>query len=292
MVAVCVLAVEPNTVTRLRTADRDGYTAVQLGTENSRKLSKPEAGQFKDAAQGYRRPRPSTSSGSTTSTSTRSARSSTCRCSRPASWSTSRASSKGKGFSGHIKRHHFKRGPKTHGSDHHRAPGSIGPGTTPGRVYKGMRMAGHMGDPADHDQEDARRARGHRAQPPARQGLAARRAERAHLREEGLTNAADHPLRPHRRLRRHRRPVRVAVRGARQRGRASPGRDGPAGRPPYRNARHEDPRRGPSAAARSRTARRAPAAPARAAAARRTSPAAASSSARIRAPTSSDCRAR
>ncbi|MGA2663071.1 MAG: 50S ribosomal protein L3, partial [Verrucomicrobiota bacterium] len=54
--------------------------------------------------------------------------------------------SKGKGFSGHIKRHHFKRGPKTHGSDDHRAPGSIGPGTTPGRVYKGMRMAGHLGD--------------------------------------------------------------------------------------------------------------------------------------------------
>jgi large subunit ribosomal protein L3 len=54
--------------------------------------------------------------------------------------------SKGKGFSGHIKRHHFHRGPKTHGSDHHREPGSIGPGTTPGRVYKGMRMAGHLGD--------------------------------------------------------------------------------------------------------------------------------------------------
>ena len=54
--------------------------------------------------------------------------------------------SKGKGFAGNIKRHHFQRGPKTHGSDHHRAPGSIGPGTTPGRVYKGMRMAGHMGD--------------------------------------------------------------------------------------------------------------------------------------------------
>ena len=54
--------------------------------------------------------------------------------------------SKGKSFSGVIKRHNFKRGPKTHGSDHHRAPGSIGPGTTPGRVYKGLRMAGHMGD--------------------------------------------------------------------------------------------------------------------------------------------------
>ncbi len=47
--------------------------------------------------------------------------------------------SKGKGFAGHIKRHHFHRGPKTHGSDHHREPGSIGPGTTPGRVYKGLR---------------------------------------------------------------------------------------------------------------------------------------------------------
>ena len=54
--------------------------------------------------------------------------------------------SKGKGFAGHIKRHNFARGPKTHGSDHHREPGSIGPGTTPGRVYRGLKMAGHMGD--------------------------------------------------------------------------------------------------------------------------------------------------
>ncbi|HEX6984648.1 MAG TPA: 50S ribosomal protein L3, partial [Planctomycetaceae bacterium] len=53
--------------------------------------------------------------------------------------------SKGKGFAGTVKRHHFKRGPKTHGSDNYRKPGSIGPGTTPGRVYKGLRMAGHMG---------------------------------------------------------------------------------------------------------------------------------------------------
>ena len=54
--------------------------------------------------------------------------------------------SKGKGFAGTVKRHHFKGGPKTHGqSDRHRAPGSIGPGTSPGRVFKGMRMAGHMG---------------------------------------------------------------------------------------------------------------------------------------------------
>jgi large subunit ribosomal protein L3 len=53
--------------------------------------------------------------------------------------------SKGKGFAGTIKRHSFQRGPETHGADHHREPGSIGAGTTPGRVYKGTRMAGHMG---------------------------------------------------------------------------------------------------------------------------------------------------
>jgi len=55
--------------------------------------------------------------------------------------------SKGKGFAGTVKRHHFAGGPKTHGqSDRHRAPGSIGMCTTPGRVFKGMRMAGHMGN--------------------------------------------------------------------------------------------------------------------------------------------------
>jgi len=54
--------------------------------------------------------------------------------------------SKGKGFAGVVKRHHFAGGLKTHGqSDRHRAPGSIGAGTTPGRVFKGMRMAGRMG---------------------------------------------------------------------------------------------------------------------------------------------------
>jgi large subunit ribosomal protein L3 len=56
------------------------------------------------------------------------------------------ATSKGKGFAGGVKRHGFGGGPKTHGqSDRHRAPGSIGQGTTPGRVYKGKKMAGHMG---------------------------------------------------------------------------------------------------------------------------------------------------
>ena len=55
-------------------------------------------------------------------------------------------SSKGRGFAGGVKRHGFRGGPKTHGqSDRHRAPGSIGAGTYPGKVFKGLKMAGHMG---------------------------------------------------------------------------------------------------------------------------------------------------
>ncbi len=54
-------------------------------------------------------------------------------------------SSIGKGFAGTVKRHHFRRSPMSHGSKSHRIPGSIGAGTTPGRVYKGKRMAGRMG---------------------------------------------------------------------------------------------------------------------------------------------------
>ena len=147
MVAVSVLAIEPNTVTRLRTSERDGYTAVQLGTEPSKKLSKPEAGQLKTlpkAAQGLATLREfrvddigSYEVGQTVALGDLFAVGDEVDVT---------GVSKGKGFAGHIKRHNFHRGPKTHGSDHHREPGSIGPGTTPGRVYRGMKMAGHLGD--------------------------------------------------------------------------------------------------------------------------------------------------
>jgi large subunit ribosomal protein L3 len=53
--------------------------------------------------------------------------------------------SKGKGFQGPVHLHHFTRGPKSHGSDHLRRQGSVGAGTTPGRVFKGLRMAAHQG---------------------------------------------------------------------------------------------------------------------------------------------------
>jgi large subunit ribosomal protein L3 len=143
MVAVSVLAVEPNTVTRLRTSARDGYTAVQVGTDASKKLTKPEAGQLKDLPKvaTIREFRVDDVSafevGQTLGVADVFATGDLVDVS---------GVSKGKGFSGQIKRHHFHRGPTTHGSDHHREPGSIGPGTTPGRVYKGLRMAGHMGD--------------------------------------------------------------------------------------------------------------------------------------------------
>jgi large subunit ribosomal protein L3 len=143
MVAVSVLAVEPNTVTRLRTTERDGYTAVQVGIEASKKLSRPEAGQLKDLPQvaTIREFRTDSVDGYEVGQQV-----SVAELFAAGDLVDVTGVSKGKGFSGHIKRHHFQRGPKTHGSDHHRAPGSIGPGTTPGRVYKGMKMAGHMGD--------------------------------------------------------------------------------------------------------------------------------------------------
>jgi large subunit ribosomal protein L3 len=147
MVAVSVLAIEPNTVTRLRTSERDGYTAVQLGTESAKKITKPEAGQLKDLPKAARslstlrefrvESVDDFSVGQTVSIGDLFEAGDDVDVS---------GVSKGKGFAGHIKRHNFHRGPKTHGSDHHREPGSIGPGTTPGRVYKGLKMAGHMGD--------------------------------------------------------------------------------------------------------------------------------------------------
>src|SRR5690349_20251642 len=147
MVAVSVLEVTPNVVTRLRTLERDGYAALQLGAAGRRKPTKPIAGQLKgikstvgtmrefrvaseDDLSGYEL-------GQAVAVGDVFAEGDLVDVT---------GVSKGKGFAGHVKRHGFHRGPTTHGSDHHREPGSIGPGTTPGRVYKGLRMAGHMGD--------------------------------------------------------------------------------------------------------------------------------------------------
>ncbi|HXG39697.1 MAG TPA: 50S ribosomal protein L3 [Candidatus Limnocylindrales bacterium] len=138
---VTVVAVEPNVVTRLRTPDRDGYTAVQVGAGEARRLSKPVAGQLRGLPRlaTLREFRVESVEGFTVGQRLG------VDLFAPGELVDVTGVSKGKGFAGTVKRHHFKRGPKTHGSDNYRKPGSIGPGTTPGRVYKGLRMAGHMG---------------------------------------------------------------------------------------------------------------------------------------------------
>ncbi len=142
MVPVSVVAVEPNTVTALRTTERDGYVAVQLGAHKARRLTKPREGQLKglppvkdvrefrlDDASDYQ-------VGQTLDVS----------LFADAETVDVSGVSKGRGFSGTVKRHHFRRGPETHGSDSHRQPGSIGAGTYPGKVFKGTGMAGRMGN--------------------------------------------------------------------------------------------------------------------------------------------------
>ena len=142
MVAVSVVELKPNTVTRLRTGDRDGYTAVQLGAGERKKLTKPLAGQLKDLPRvRYIREFRLDSVdefnvGQQIAVGDIFAEGDLVHVT---------GVSKGQGFAGTVKRHNFSRGPKTHGSDNYRRPGSIGPGTTPGRVYKGLKMGGHMG---------------------------------------------------------------------------------------------------------------------------------------------------
>jgi large subunit ribosomal protein L3 len=146
MIPVSVLEITPNTVTRVRTPERDGYTAVQLGAGEARKLTKPVLGQLKDL------PRHKTlrefrfAEGQAAGEYEVGQQLAVADVFAAGDIVHVTATSKGKGFAGTVKRHHFNTGPKTHGSDNYRKPGSIGPGTTPGRVYKGLRMSGHMGD--------------------------------------------------------------------------------------------------------------------------------------------------
>jgi len=141
MVPVSVVEVEPNTVTALRTAENDGYNAVQLGSGSVKKLTKPRAGQLKGLppVKHTREFRLDDVSGYTIGQ--------TLDATLFADGEEVDVTgvSKGKGFSGTIKRHGFRRGPETHGSDSHRQPGSIGAGTYPGKVFKGTGMAGRMG---------------------------------------------------------------------------------------------------------------------------------------------------
>lgn len=138
-----VIETGPCLVTQIKTADRDGYNAVQLGFGAAKRTNKAQRGHLKQQGDlRYLRE---------------------FKVDDPANHTVGErvgaeifeegdrvhvtGISKGRGFAGGVKRYGFKGGPKTHGqSDRHRAPGAIGAGNTPGRVFKGMRMAGHMGD--------------------------------------------------------------------------------------------------------------------------------------------------
>ncbi len=142
-VAATVVEAGPCFVTQLRTPEKEGYSAVQLGFEESRRLSKPERGHLKGLPP-LKHLREFTL-GDETSPAV--GDKIDVGMFQPGDRVDVIGTSKGKGFAGVVKRHHFAGGPKTHGqSDRNRAPGSIGATTTPGRVFKGMRMAGHMGN--------------------------------------------------------------------------------------------------------------------------------------------------
>jgi large subunit ribosomal protein L3 len=142
MEAVTLIEAGPCTITQVKMADKEGYNAVQLGFGQAKKLTKAEQGHIKELGK-FKHLREfkivdpkSVKVGDKVDVSVF----------QPGDVVNVAGISKGKGFAGVVKRHHFKGGPKTHGqSDRTRAPGAIGSTTTPGRVLKGLRMAGHMG---------------------------------------------------------------------------------------------------------------------------------------------------
>ena len=143
VVGTTVIAAEANVVTQVRTKERDGYSAIQLGFGRPKKkrLSKGALGHLGQLPplEHLREVRLDDVAGFATGQE--------IGVDRFAAGDKVHVSgvSKGKGFQGPVHLHHFTRGPKSHGSDHLRRQGSVGSGTTPGRVLKGLRMAAHQG---------------------------------------------------------------------------------------------------------------------------------------------------
>ena len=147
IIPVTILKVGPCVVTQVKTVLKDGYTAIQIGygKVSTKSLTQPELGhlqksniqplkylkefRFNETVEEFE-------VGQILNVDSFSA----------GQYVNIRGKSIGKGFSGLQKRHNFTRGPMTHGSKNHRAPGSIGMGTTPGRVLPGKKMAGQLGN--------------------------------------------------------------------------------------------------------------------------------------------------
>ena len=145
VIPVTAIEVGPCTVTQIKTVEQDGYTAVQLGfgEVKERKLNKPELGHLsknKLAPKKYLREfRLDSVEGMKVGDELK------ADVFAAGDKVDIQGTSKGKGFQGVIKRHGQSRGPMGHGSMYHRRPGSMGPTSTPGRVFPGKNLPGHMG---------------------------------------------------------------------------------------------------------------------------------------------------
>lgn len=146
IIPVTILKAGPCVVTQVKTALKDGYDAVQIGYSNisSKYLTQPQLGHLQksniQALKYLKEFRTQEISEVNVGQVI------TVQNFEPGELVNIRGKSIGKGFSGLQKRHNFSRGPMTHGSKNHRAPGSIGMGTTPGRVLPGKKMAGQLGN--------------------------------------------------------------------------------------------------------------------------------------------------
>jgi large subunit ribosomal protein L3 len=148
-VPVTVIEVLPNKVTQIKNQDSDGYSALQVttGAQKPHRITKPEAGIYAKAeiepGQGFWEFRLEETELANFTLGAEI----TLDVLEEVSKVDVTGTSKGKGFAGGIKRHHFSSQRMTHGNSlSHRAPGSIGQNQTPGRVFKGKKMAGHLGD--------------------------------------------------------------------------------------------------------------------------------------------------
>lgn len=146
MLAVTVLRVEPMRVVQIKTTERDGYTALQVtyGHRDARKLNQPDAGHYAKA--GVQPGRRLVEIRLDSVDAFEVGQEITVDQFAVGDRIDVTGVSRGKGFAGTMKRHNFKGQPASHGNHKkHRAPGSVGAGSFPGRMIKGIKMAGHMG---------------------------------------------------------------------------------------------------------------------------------------------------
>jgi len=149
-VPLTVIEAGPCPVVQVKTDERDGYAAVQLGfgAAKDKHINKPEQGHLEKAGAPLMRHLHEFSPdelGLEEGEELAEGQVVTVDSFVPGSYVKVTGTSKGKGYAGTIKRHNFASGPKSHGSHNVRRPGSIGAAAYPARVFKGMRMAGHMG---------------------------------------------------------------------------------------------------------------------------------------------------